>query len=432
MNSPSSLLEATAALARGDLASARPLAQAATRDAPELADAWLMRAVSAMAAGDLDDAGESFARMSVLAPNDARGHAGLGQIAGARGDAHAALTHLHEAALRQPHWSEPSLRIGERLRATRPEQAGGWFLRAALGEPLQPAALSGLLGCALDLRREAPPPREFLLPRPLPRVSIVRSDAGSAHADAVRAAIDRYVKPLLPDVELIEPRTQEASRAAWLNKAIAQAKGEVIVVLRGDVEPCSGEFMRAVLEELMYSDLVGAVGTHWLVAPAVAWTGAPYLQGWPLRRDGGRVAITMHGFDAPVSRGMQALDGTVLALRRELAQRLRFDEGFGGWHLCELEFSHRAYRHGLKLAALAPCAVVQDGQRPADDGFRAEISRFATVHAVPPPFAHRQLPGVTAHVEDGTSALAACAWLERICAQRWRLSWESPPSPFEA
>ncbi|HET7844851.1 MAG TPA: hypothetical protein VFL14_11915, partial [Xanthomonadales bacterium] len=104
---------------------------------------------------------------------------------------------------------------------------------------------------------------------------------------------------------------------------------------------------------------------------------------------------------------------------------------FGGWHLCELELAHRAYRAGLKLAVLAPCAVLQDGPRAADDAFRAEIAHWAAVHPVPPPFAHRPLPGATAHVDDAEQALAACGWLAQMCGERWRCAWELPPSPID-
>jgi hypothetical protein len=431
-NAPTPLAQARAALARGDIASAREHARDATSIAPHAGEAWLFRAIAALAAGDLDDAESAFRQLRELAPDDARGHAGLGQVAATRGDTAASLAHLHEAARRKPRWSEPSLRIGEALRAAQPEKAGGWFLRAALGDPPQPAALHGLLACALALRAQAPPRRELHLPRPLPSVTIVRSDANPAHADSVRAAIERHARPLLPTLELLEPEAGERSRAAWLNRAIARARGEMVVVLRGDAAPIGDDFLPLLLEELMYADIVGVVGTHWLVAPALDWAGAPWLQGWPLRRDGARVVLSMLGLESPASRGLQALDGTLLALRRELAQQLRFDEGFGGWHLCELELSHRAYRLGLRLSALAPFPLLQDGPPPFDESVRPELARFTQLYAVPPPFARRATPGAGVPVEDIPSALAAAGWLEHICAQRWRLSWELPPSPLAA
>ena len=275
-------------------------------------------------------------------------------------------------------------------------------------------------------------PRELHLPRPLPRVTIVRSDEGGARGAEVRNAIARHVLAAFPGTEVLEPDAPYASRATWLNRAIARAHGDVVVVLRGDVAPLDARFLPAVLEELMYADLVGALGTHWLVAPALAWAGAPWLQGWPLRRDGARITLTVHGLEAPVARGVQALDGTLLALRRDVAQRLRFDEGFAGWHLCELEASHRAYRLGLRLSVLSPCALLADPPRPFDDAFRGEAQRFAQLHPVPPPFPHRPVPGVTAPFVDVADALSACAWLEHFCAERWRLAWELPPVPVAA
>ena len=432
MNAPPSLADAGAALARGQPDVARELAAQLTTANPAFADAWLLRAVAAMATGRLDEAHESFAHLRELSPDDPRGPAGLGEVARARGDVTAALALLHEAARRKPAWSEPSLRIGEALRASRPVDAASWFLRAALGEPPQAGALAGLIGCAMDLRGQPIAPRELHLPRPLPRVTIVRSDDGGARSVEVRDAIARHVLAAFPDTEVLEPDAPHASRAMWLNRAISRAHGDVVVVLRGDVAPLDAAFLPAVLEELMYADLVGALGTHWLVAPALAWAGAPWLQGWPLRRDGARITLTVHGLEAPVARGVQALDGTLLALRRDVAQRLRFDEGFAGWHLCELEASHRAYRLGLRLSVLSPCALLADPPRPFDDAFRGEAQRFAQLHPVPPPFPHRPVPGVTAPFVDVADALSACAWLEHFCAERWRLAWELPPVPVAA
>jgi len=73
--------------------------------------------------------------------------------------------------------------------------------------------------------------------------------------------------------------------------------------------------------------------------------------------------VTLYDVMERETKGLQALDGLLLATRRETALRLGFDEAtFDGWHLYDLDFSLRAAQAGLDCATCNDILVVHGSQ----------------------------------------------------------------------
>jgi hypothetical protein len=82
----------------------------------------------------------------------------------------------------------------------------------------------------------------------------------------------------------------------------------------------------------------------------------------------------LYSLESGLLHGMQALDGLLFAVRRDLAARVGFDAAnFDGFHFYDLDFTYRAWRQGLRLAVSTELVVFH-----ASAGeFGAEWTRYA-------------------------------------------------------
>ena len=91
--------------------------------------------------------------------------------------------------------------------------------------------------------------------------------------------------------------------------------------------------------------------------------------------------VTLYDVVQRETKGLQALDGLLLATRRETALRLAFDETtFDGWQLYDLDFSLRAAQTGLDCATCNDVLVVTDSPGSQDEHWRKYAQRFVAKH----------------------------------------------------
>jgi hypothetical protein len=197
------------------------------------------------------------------------------------------------------------------------------------------------------------------------------------------AAAETMYHRLLAEVphEIIAIRDAR-SLAEGYNRALRQARHDVVVLAHDDVAILNPDFAARLLRGISRHDLIGVAGTRKLVGGAWHFAGYPQLAGQVGMpgSDGGYV-VTLYDVAEPETKGLQALDGLMLATHRETALRLGFDEvTFDGWHHYDLDFSLRASQEGLDCASCNDILAVHGSQGSYDEHWLKYAQRFLAKH----------------------------------------------------
>ena len=160
------------------------------------------------------------------------------------------------------------------------------------------------------------------------------------------------------------------------------ARHELIVFSHDDVEIVSQDFAALLLPRMRAHGLLGVAGTKKMVGGAWHFAGYPNLRGQiGMRGEDGGYVVTLYGVQQPVSDGIQALDGLLFAVQRDVALRLGFDEAaFDAWHLYDLDFSLRAAQGGVTCGTCNDILVVHGSQGRYDDEWLEYAQRFMSKH----------------------------------------------------
>ena len=166
------------------------------------------------------------------------------------------------------------------------------------------------------------------------------------------------------------------------NRGVKRARGEVIVFSHDDIEHLRVDFARELLGSIESADLVGAAGTSRCVDAYWAAAGHPNLHGscaYPA--SGGTVNLVIYGIDASMTQGIQALDGMFFAARREVFERVTFDEkNFDGFHVYDVDFSFCAYKAGFRVAVNNNFLVLHKSGGQFGDAWLHYRERFLRKH----------------------------------------------------
>jgi hypothetical protein len=172
------------------------------------------------------------------------------------------------------------------------------------------------------------------------------------------------------------------SLAEGYTRGFARAKGEIVVFSHDDVAIASGDFAGALGRALSQLDLVGIAGTTRVIGAFWPAAGHPYLRGWvtvPMR-DGG-YSVNIYGVDAPVSSGLQGIDGCLFAARREVVSKVGFDAAtFDAFHGYDLDFSFSAFRAGYRVGTSAEIVAIHASTGVYDDAWKVYANRFEAKH----------------------------------------------------
>lgn len=195
------------------------------------------------------------------------------------------------------------------------------------------------------------------------------------------------------DVEVIG-LTDARSLSGAYNRGAAQAKGKWLVFCHDDIALPQEDFADRLFVHLAGHDLIGMAGASKLVDGHWERAGWPHLHGHILHRppDGQGWVYYCAGLQAPVMTGLTAMDGVFLACRREVWESVKFDaETFDGFHLYDIDFSHRAARAGFRLAVPSDLLLVHDSTGRYDAVWQRCNERFLNKfpHQRGTPPAHR-------------------------------------------
>lgn len=186
------------------------------------------------------------------------------------------------------------------------------------------------------------------------------------------------------------------SLAEGYNRGLAQSRGEFVVFCHDDIELLQDDAIARLLAGLQRYDVLGVAGTtrlrdsHWISA------GTPHIHGQVVQPDGAGAWILNLFCRHPVTteaEPVQAVDGLFIAVRRSVAEAVRFDaERFDGFHLYDLDFSFRAHLAGYRVGVAHDLLIYHQSAGNKDEVWRRYGVRFedhfagclATQPAAPP------------------------------------------------
>jgi tetratricopeptide (TPR) repeat protein len=249
--------------------------------------------------------------------------------------------------------------------------------------PAYPLSGQALARRALSLARE-----DLRAGRQSADQPIARSDHRSISIILCSASAPRFEKTaamyrrLLADVphEIIAIHDAR-SLAEGYNRGLALAANEFVVFAHDDVEIASPDFAARLLSGLRHHDVLGIAGTDRIKGGAWHFAGHPHLHGQIAMPAATGLVVTLYGVTSVSCGKLLALDGLLLATRRDTALRIGFDaQTFDGWHLYDLDFTLRAARSGLDCAACSDILAVHASQGSYDQEWIRYSERFIAKH----------------------------------------------------
>ncbi len=175
------------------------------------------------------------------------------------------------------------------------------------------------------------------------------------------------------------------SMAEGYNRGIQAAGGETLIFSHDDVEILTPDLADRLSAHLNRFDMVGVAGTSLLAHPRWVQAGPPFIHGQVAHpippESGGGYMVDIYAASRRAFANIQALDGLFLAVRREVARALLFDEAtFDGFHLYDLDFSFRAYLAGYRLAVACDVQLLHNSVGQYDQAWEAQALRFIEKH----------------------------------------------------
>ena len=160
------------------------------------------------------------------------------------------------------------------------------------------------------------------------------------------------------------------------NRGIRRASGEIVILSHDDITIVNPDFSARLFAHLSNHDVIGVAGTTRLIDGNWVDAGWPHLHGQigSQIHQPGKLVVTTYQVRGAVASGAQALDGAFLALRREVFERVQFDERtFDGWHLYDLDFVFSAHIGGLRTAVCNDLCLIHN----SIGAYREEWERYA-------------------------------------------------------
>ncbi|MGC2519427.1 MAG: glycosyltransferase [Burkholderiales bacterium] len=236
------------------------------------------------------------------------------------------------------------------------------------------------LCCARSELQQGAAPRVLLLsPNETRPVSVIICSIDSVRFARVTAMYERLLAGVPHEIIGIH---DARSLSEGYNRGLRLARNDILVFSHDDIDIISTDFAARLLQSLAGHDVIGVAGTRKLMGEAWHLADHPHLQGQvgaPAEDSGYLVSI--YGVTQPESGDLQALDGLFLAARRDIAQRLGFDEAmFDGWHFYDLDFSFRAWLEGLDCATCNHLLIVHPSRGRYDERWHQYSLRFLDKH----------------------------------------------------
>jgi len=165
------------------------------------------------------------------------------------------------------------------------------------------------------------------------------------------------------------------------NRALRQARGGICVFSHDDIELLSDDLGPTLERHLETWDVVGVAGTTRLHAMSWADSGIRYARGVVTQRVPGGYDVKFLGAPELVNGAIQGMDGVFFAARREIVEKVGFDEvTFDGWHGYDTDFTFRCHLTGYRLAVCLDIRLIHFSEGTVDDEWLRYAERFQQKH----------------------------------------------------
>lgn len=169
------------------------------------------------------------------------------------------------------------------------------------------------------------------------------------------------------------------------NEGLKRSRGNRLIFCHDDIEILSDDFVSRIESNFAQFDVFGLVGTTRLTEGSWSSAGPPDVHGavvQPHRTEANQYVLhVFSNIRKPVANA-QALDGMLIAARRETAQDLGWDEeNISGFHLYDVDFSFRAHLAGLKVGIATDLLVYHASQGTRDETWRKAVVSWTMRYA---------------------------------------------------
>jgi glycosyltransferase involved in cell wall biosynthesis len=213
------------------------------------------------------------------------------------------------------------------------------------------------------------------------------------------------------------------SLAEAYNRALRNARGDIIIFSHDDILILDPDFGQKISHRMQRFDILGFAGTRRVIAENWWHAGEPWASGAIAHiHEGGKLGLSIWNPEPwPVVDDIQGIDGLCIMVRREVAEKIGFDETvFDGFHLYDLDFSFSAWRAGNKLGVCCDIPVIHVSQGNYDKKHahygRLFIEKHKDVLPVNPAKIDK-LVGLLALFPDHHALHAA--WQEDVLRRSW-------------
>lgn len=346
---------------------------------PSSAQAHQLAAQAAARLGDLAAAAAGYETAEALGGGAACAF-NAGNAWRAAGDDARALAAWRRAAAGAATLGPHAVALGRSLGAAGDVACGARVLAAVVRADASAFdAMQALVDLARDDRANAraplPPPPAGDRAAPRSFSFVICSIEPAKFASVSRTIAARFARH---DHEVI--RVNDASSLCeGYARGLARAGGDAVVFCHDDIDLVAPDAADRLAAHLAGHDLVGVAGTTRVTGPAVFWSGHPHIHGWMTHRLPGEAdyEVSFSSLATPVVAGMQAIDGVLMACRRDVALDVGFDATtFDGFHLYDLDFSYRAHLAGRSLAVACDLGIVHASKGRFDGAWERSARRF--------------------------------------------------------
>jgi len=347
-------------LAEKDFVAARHHFEEALRLNPTVTVPYFGLGSALEALGELSRAVEVFRQAAEIAPHEAEVHFNLANLLSKTQQIDAAVAEYQQALTLRPDYGKAWVNLGNLFRVLgQPETALKAYRLALLCKPPSSEAHFNYIkifsedflgnGALLDWHGSLSRAAAFSRADDGKLVSFIICSIDARKFAAVSESIARHFTDT--PYEII-PIHDAVSLCEGYNRGVRLSRGDYLAFCHDDVEILAPDFALRLKQHLEEFDLVGVAGTTLLCGSTWADGGFPHLHGMvahPAEDHG--YELMVYGSAARTIPDIQAFDGLFFAVRREVMETLRFDEGlFDGFHLYDLDFTYRAHLAGLRLA----------------------------------------------------------------------------------
>lgn len=168
--------------------------------------------------------------------------------------------------------------------------------------------------------------------------------------------------------------------AAGYTRGLALAKGDHLVFCHDDIEFIGEDVPERIVRHLERWDGIGLAGTDRLVSPRWLDAGPPHIFGQVAHPIAGGYRVCIYGVPQVAVGGVQGFDGLCMAFRREVIERVGWDQSYSAFHGYDTDASYRAYRSGFRLAVVCDIPVIHASGGNFGAEWKIAAQQFMTKH----------------------------------------------------